>query len=119
MELSPRVRQLLCPSLHSLEGKLLLSARQEQKGEDERGREREHFRLVIQLEHGESIRCSSGACLFFQEQRNEPNKGGVMSLIPKAGEDALPQPQIQPAPCTEVRWECGSWSVPHTLGKKV
>lgn len=114
MELCLRVRQwwvtaqLFCPSPHSLEGKLLLPSRQEQKGEDERGREREHFRLVIQLQHGESIRCSSGACLFLQEQRSESNTGGV--TVPKAGEGASPAlPQVLPqtqavASCTQVRW---------------
>lgn len=89
--------------------------RQEQKGEDERGREREHFRLVIQLQHGESIRCSSGACLFLQERRNESNKAAV--TIPKAGEDARPAlaqvlPQIQLVEsCTQVRWGYGGGSM--------
>lgn len=51
----------------------------EQKGGDERGREREHFRLVIQLQRSESICRASEVCLFLQEQRKKTN-GGVMGL---------------------------------------
>jgi len=54
----------------------------ERKGEDEKGREREHFRLVIQLQHSKSICCSSEACLFSQEQRNESNDGVAAELEP-------------------------------------
>lgn len=79
----------------------------EQKGGDERGREREHFRLVIQLQRSESICRASEVCLFLQEQRKKANSGvmGLGLTIHELGREDITQGvcrvllQIQPCAC--------------------